>query len=170
MPEFSDPEPLGPDHILEGFDCGVASLNSWLVEHARSGSGAGSARTYVVTDAGKGRVLGYHAMSAASIRHEGATGRVAKGMPRHPIPAALLARLAVDSSVQGRGLGAWLLRDAMLRAVSVSNEMGIRAMLVHALDDSARQFYLRFGFEPSPTDDHNLQIIIKDIKAVLDLS
>ncbi len=102
------------------------------------------------------------------MRHENAAERLTKGMPRLDIPAVLLARLAVDSAVQGRGLGAWLLRDAMLRTVAVSNEVGIRALLVHAIDDSARAFYTRFGFEPSPTDRHNLQIIIKDIQASLD--
>ncbi len=167
MPRFSGPEPLGPGHILEGFDCGVASLNVWLLEHARTAASAGSARTYLIVDAEQGRVVGYHAMAAASIDHKDATARVATGMPRYSIPAVLLARLAVDATVRGRGLGAWLLRDAMLRAVSASDELGIRAMLVHALDNSAREFYGRFGLEPSPTDEHNLQIIIKDIKASL---
>lgn len=167
MPRFSGPEPLGPDHILKGFDCGAASLNVWLLEHARAAASAGSARTYVIVDAEQGRVVGYQAMAAASIDHEEATARVAKGMPRYSIPAVLLARLAVDTTVQGRGLGAWLLRDAMLRSVSASEELGIRAMLVRALDNSAREFYMRFGLEPSPTDEHNLQIIIKDIKAAL---
>lgn len=106
-------------------------------------------------------------MTVASVSRENAAGRVTKGMPRHEIPAVLLARLAVDSAAHGRGLGAWLLRDAMLRTVAVSEEVGIRALLVHAIEDSARTFYTRFGFEPSPTDANNLQIIIKDIKASL---
>ena len=154
--------------MLDGFDCGVPSLESWLLDHARSAAAGGSARTFVVTDRELGRVVGYHALTVASLSHESAVARVTKGMPRHEIPAVLLARLAVDSAVQGRGLGAWLLRDAMLRTVAASEEVGIRALLVHAIDDSARAFYARFGFEPSPTDAHNLQLIIKDIRAALD--
>lgn len=168
MTRFSDPERLGSDHVLDGFDCGIASLDSWLVDHARSAAAAGSARTFVMTDEELGRVVGYHALTIASVRHEDAAARVAKGMPRHEIPAVLLARLAVDSAVQGRGLGAWLLRDAMLRTVAVSEDVGVRALLVHAINDSARSFYTRFGLAASPTDDHNLQIIVKDIKASLD--
>jgi GNAT superfamily N-acetyltransferase len=88
-------------------------------------------------------------------------------MPRHPIPAVLLARLAVDRSVQGRGLGAFLLRDALARTLAAAAELGIRAMLVHVLDESARDFYLHHGFEPSPTDPMNLQLLVKDIEASL---
>jgi GNAT superfamily N-acetyltransferase len=113
-------------------------------------------------------VVGYHALAGASIEHLDATHRAAKGMPRHQIPALLLARLAVDESVKGRGLGAFLLRDAMMRTLSVSEQVGIRLLLVHALNDDARPFYEHFGFEPSPTDPMNLQMIVKDIRASLE--
>ena len=89
-------------------------------------------------------------------------------MPRHPIPAVLLARLAVDLDFQGRGVGALLLGDALKRALSVAETAGIRLLLVHALNESARGFYERFGFEPSPTDPMNLQLLIKDIRESLD--
>lgn len=89
-------------------------------------------------------------------------------MPRHPIPAVLLARLAVAESVQGRDIGAFLLRDVMVRTVAVSEETGIRLMLAHALSESAREFYLHFGFEPSPTNHMNVQMIVKDIRASLE--
>lgn len=168
MPRFSDPEPLGPGHSLSGFECGVGSLNTWLERHARAATGAGSARTYVVTDRVQSRVVGYHALTVASVEHRDATRRASKGMPRHPIPAVLLARLAVDESVKGRGIGAFLLRDAMSRALAVSEEAGIRLLLVHALGEDARRFYSHFGFEPSPTDEMNLQLIVKDIRASLD--
>jgi GNAT superfamily N-acetyltransferase len=122
----------------------------------------------VVTDSEQeGRVVGYHALTGASVEHGEATERAAKGMGQYGIPAVLLSRLAVDLSVQGRGIGALLLRDAMLRAVSVSEEVGVRLLLAHALNDSARAFYVRFGFEESPTDAMNLQILIKDIRASL---
>jgi GNAT superfamily N-acetyltransferase len=167
VPRFLDPQPLDNEQI-NGFDCGVGSLDIWLVKHARAALGAGSARTYVVVDSEQERVVGYHALSVASIEHDEATERARKGMPRHQVPAVLLARLAVDKSTQGEGLGAFLLRDAMTRAVSVAEQAGIRILLVHALNDDARTFYEHFGFEPSPSDPMNLQIIIKDIRAALD--
>lgn len=91
-------------------------------------------------------------------------------MPHHPIPAVLLARLAVDESVQGRGIGAWLLRDAMLRTLSAADAVGVRVMLVQAISPDARGFYERHGFEPSPTDPLTLQMLLKDIRAGVDAS
>lgn len=167
MPRFTDPERFGSDHVLSGFDCGVGSLNVWLERHARIASSVGSAKTYVITDEEQGRVVGYHALTLASIEHVDATSRAKKGMPKYPIPAMLLARLAVDESVRGKGLGAFLLRDAMVRTVAVSKEAGLRLLLAHALNEQAHTFYVKFGFEPSPTDPMNLQIIVKDIEASL---
>jgi GNAT superfamily N-acetyltransferase len=167
VPRFSDPEPLDGHHVLAGFDSGEPSLDVWLQEHARGAATAGSARTYVVVDAEQERIVGYHALTVASIEHEHATKRVAKGMPRHPIPVVLLARLAVDRSVRGRGLGAFLLRDAMERTVAGAARFGIRALLVHALHEEARGFYLRHGLQPSPTDDLHLMVLLKDIRAAL---
>jgi len=167
---FSDPEPLDSGHRINGFDCGVGSLNSWLVKHARPAVGAGSARTYVVTDAEQDRVVGYHALSVASIEHGEATERVRKGMPRHPIPAMLLARLAVDRTVQGTGIGAFLLKDAISRTLAVAEQAGMRLMLVHAVNEDAQAFYEHFGFEASPTDSRNLQLLVKDMRRALDES
>lgn len=168
MPRFSDPQPLGVEHRLNGFDCGVGSLDVWLAKHARAAAGAGSARTYVVVDSKEDRVVGYHALAVASIGHDEATERARKGMPKHPIPAMLLARLGVNRAVEGKGIGAFLLQDAMTRALSVAEQTGIRLLLVHALSGDARAFYERFGFEPSPTDALNLQLLIKDIRLVLE--
>lgn len=168
MPRFLDPQPLGNEHRVNGFDCGVGSLDIWLIKHARAAAGAGSARTYVVVDAEQDRVVGYHALSLASIEHADATERGRKGMPQHPIPAMLLARLAVDKAVQGKGIGAFLLRDAMSRALSVAEQAGMRLLLVHARNDEARDFYEHFGFEPSPSDAMNLQLLVKDIRLALD--
>lgn len=167
MARFRGPEELERSHRLEGFDCGTESLDTWLIDHARSAASVGSARTFVIDDKDLGRVVGYHALAASSIRPQDATARAARGMPRHPLPAALLARLAVDTTVQGRGLGAWLLRDAMLRTLSAAESMGIRVLLVHAIDTQARSFYEHHGFEASPTDPLNLQILTKDIRAAV---
>ncbi len=162
MPRFSDPAPLTSSYDVAPFDCGVESLNVWLGKHALQAGAIGSARTFVIIDSEQQqRVVGYHALTAASIAWDAATIRAARGMPRHPIPAILLARLAVEREVHGRGIGAWLLRDAMLRAVAAADEMGIRVLLVHAIDDNARAFYLRHGFERSPTDELNLQILLR---------
>lgn len=168
MPRFLDAQPLGNEHRINGFDCGVGSLDIWLVKHARAAAGAGSARTYVVVDTEQDRVVGYHALSLASIEHVDATLRAQKGMPRNPIPAMLLARLAVDKAVQGKGIGAFLLRDAMSRALSVAEQAGMRLLLVHAVNEDARAFYEHFGFEASPADPMNLQLLVKDIRLALD--
>ena len=168
MARFGEPEALAPGHDIEEFNCGVESLNVWLKRHAAQAAGAGSARTFVVVDTQQERVVGYQALTAASIAHEQATARAARGMPRHPIPAALLARLAVDVSVQGRGIGAWLLRDAMPRTLSAAESVGIRVLLVHALDADAQGFYKRHGFEASPTDPLNLEMLMKDLRAAVD--
>jgi GNAT superfamily N-acetyltransferase len=165
VPRFGDPEPLGPDHVLEGFDCGRASLNVWLARYARQAAAVGSARTYVMLDAQQARVVGYHALTAAGLERDSATARIVKGMPQYPIPVVLLARLAVDVSVAGRGLGAWLLRDAMMRTLAAAETIGVRAMLVHAIDRHAAGFHLRHGLEASPTEPRHRMILIKDIAA-----
>lgn len=168
MRRFSDPEPLGVADDVERFDCGSESLALWLKKHAVQAAAAGSARTFVIHDSHQGRVVGYHAIAAASVTHDDSVPRVIKGMPRHPIPAALLARLAVDTTVRSHGLGAWLLRDAILRTLNAADEIGIRALLVHAIDENARSFYEHHSFEPSPTDPMNLQLLIKDARASVD--
>lgn len=167
MARFGDPEPLARDHVLESFECGRSSLNVWLTRYARQAAAVGSARTYVVVDAQQRRVVGCHALTAGELEREAATARVIEGMPQYPIPVVLLARLGVDVSVARRGLGAWLLRDAMLRTLTASGTVGVRAMLVHAIDEEARAFYIRHGLEPSPTDPMHVMILIKDIAKAL---
>ena len=170
MARFGDPEPLGPDHVLEGFDCGRASLNVWLIRHARQAAAAGSARPYVVVDSEQERVVGYHALAAAQLEREAGTARAKRGMPQYAIPVILLARLAVDVSVTRCGLRAWLVRDAMMRTVSASETIGVRAMLVHAIDDEARGFYLRHGLAPSPSDPLHLMTLVKDIATAVEVA
>ena len=167
MVRFSDAEPLGFEHVLDGFACGQPALDDWLVEHARTARAAGSARTFVVVDSEQRRVVGYHALTVAEIPRRIATHRIARGMPRHPIPAVLLARLAVDRSVQRRELGTFLLRDAMVRTTAAAEVVGIRALLVHALNADACAFYAHHGFEPSPIDERVLTMLIKDVRAAL---
>lgn len=158
-------ESLDAAHDATSFDSGKPELDDWILRFALSSHRAGSARVYVLHREHK--ILGYYALAAASIEPVEAPRRVAKGLARHPIPVILLARLAVDRSQQRKGLGAALLKDALLRAVSAAAEIGARAVLVHAKDDEARAFYEHFDFEPSPTDPLHLFLLMKDVKALL---
>ncbi|MGI8730389.1 MAG: GNAT family N-acetyltransferase [Solirubrobacteraceae bacterium] len=167
-PRFSDPEPITSAASIDAFRCGNETLDLWLRRHARAAEGAGSARTYVIADRDAGsRIVGYFALTAAGVEPGLVPPRVKAGMPRHPIPVVLLARLAVDKAVQGEGLGAFLLADAMRRTLSASQTIGVRALLVHAADEVARSFYERFGFVESPTDPLHLMLLMKDLHASL---
>jgi GNAT superfamily N-acetyltransferase len=112
-------------------------------------------------------VIGYYTFAAGSVRREDTPPRVAKGLGHYPVPIILLARLAVDRSEQGKGLGMALLKDALLRAVQAADLVGCRAVLVHAKDQTAQAFYRKFGFESSPVDALHLYLLVKDIKANL---
>jgi hypothetical protein len=136
-----------------------------LVSTARQAAGAGSARKCVILDGEQRRVVGCHAITAARIERGAATARALKGRPRCPVPVVLLARLAVDVSVSSRGIGASLLRDAMLRTLAAADTVGVRALVVHALDDDARALYLHHGVGPSPTDPLHLMVLLKEIAA-----
>ena len=167
-PPLNDPVPLDARHDLSAFDCDVPALNNYLKKFALQNQRNQSARTYVAT---RGEcVVGYYTLAAASARREETPARVAKGLAAHPVPVILLARLAVDCTEQGEGLGTGLLKDALLRAVAAADIVGCRAVMVHAKDEGAKVFYQRFGFEPSPTDPFRLYLLMKDVKASLDIS
>lgn len=154
-------------HAHDAFDCGEPALNDWLARHALPNDAAGSSRVFVTTEDGT-NVVGYYALAAAEVEPDAATVRLAKGQPKNrPIPVALLARLAVDSAHQGRGVGASLLKDAMVRSIEAAGNVGMRAILVHAKNEKARAWYERNGFEPSPTDPLHLVLLMKDIRATL---
>ena len=159
------PEPLADEHELEPFSCGEPGLDQWLKRRARVNQASGASRVYVVCR-GKA-VVGYYALAAGAVERDDAPGKVRRNMPA-PIPVIILGRLAVDLREQGSGLGAALLRDALLRALSASGEIGASAVLVHALNEGARAFYLRHGFVESPTDPLVLMIRMKDIAAALE--
>jgi len=163
--QLSGPEPLTAAHDVKNFDCGKHALTEWLRRFALQSHQAGAARVYVVHRAG--RVVGYYALAAGSVEPEEAPERVKKGLARQPIPVILLARLAVDVSEQRQGLGAALLKDALRRITSAADEIGARAVLVHAKDDEAKDFYRHFDFEASPTDPLHLFLRMKDLRAIL---
>ncbi|QEH38137.1 Acetyltransferase (GNAT) family protein [Aquisphaera giovannonii] len=162
---MSDPlriEKLRPDHALEGFDCGSEELNRFLIRFALANQRAEAAQTYVAVSGSI--VVGYHSLAVAEVAFDDAPDRLRKGLARHPIPIMLLARLAVATSWQGRGLGGGLLKDAMRRTLQAADIAGIRAFAVNAKGEAARAFYEHFGFIASPTDPLHLFLLIKDIR------
>jgi GNAT superfamily N-acetyltransferase len=158
------PEPLTEQHDIGEFSSGEPSLDDWLRRRARANQASGATRTYVVCQ-GR-RVVGYHALASGVVALESATGRFRRNMPS-PVPVAVLARLAVDREWQGRGIGRAMFRDAALRVTHAADAIGIRGMIVHALSDEAKKFYLALGFEESPREPMTLMVTLSDIRAVL---
>ncbi|HEC08967.1 MAG TPA: N-acetyltransferase [Acidimicrobiales bacterium] len=149
---------------LEVFDCGVPALDEWLRRFALSDQRAGASVTYVLRRGD--RVVGFYTLAPHAIEPDRAERRLGAGLPRRrPIPVILLARLGLDRSEQGSGLGADLLRDALARCVAAADEIGGRAMLVHAKDDTAASFYAKHGFQPLPENPHHLYILMEDLRA-----
>ena len=156
---------LDRNHSTSAFNCGAAPLNLYLQRYALVNQSAGGAQTYAAVT--NGEVVGYYSLSTASVEYEHAPDRTRKGLARHPVPVILLARLAVDHTWQGKGLGAALLLDALRRIVSAADIVGIRAVLVHAKDESAQRFYQHFDFDPSPVDPFHLFLLVKEIARLL---
>lgn len=162
-PPLASPVPLDARHDLAAFDCEVPALNHYLKNFALQNQRSQAARTYVAT---RGNwVVGFYTLAAASARREETSTRVAKGLAAHPV--ILLARLAVDRTEKGRGIGAGLLKDALVRVLQAADIVGCRAVMVQAKDEDARAFYQRFGFEASISDPFRLFLLLKDIKASL---
>lgn len=157
-------EKLNRTHAVEEFTCGQPELDRFLIRHALQAQQMNSSQTYVGLS-GK-TVIGYYTIVAGEVRHTEAPPRVVKGMPRHPVPLLVLARLAVHGEWQGRGIGAGLLLDALGRTLQVADIIGVRSLAVHAKDAKAAEFYRHFGFVPSPADSRHLLMLIKDIRAV----
>lgn len=158
-------EKLQRVHAVDPFTCGQPELDRFLTRYALQAQQSNSSQTYVGVSA-TDQVVGFYTLVVGEIRHADAPDRVAKGMPRFPIPLLVLARLAVHSDCQGQGLGAGLLLDALGRTLQVADIAGVRALAVHAKDDGAAAFYRHFGFTPSPTDPRHLFMVIKDIRAM----
>lgn len=168
MAEFSAsrPVPLGADHDVSKFDCGKGPLTEFLRKHALANQSGGSAKTFVTTDP-SGRVLGYYSLTASAVLHEEAPERVKKGQPMHPIPAILMARFAIDLTAQEKGLGRRLFRDALLRSLGVTEELGVRAFVVDAKDEDAANFYQKFDMMFLPDNTNKLFLLFKDVKKIL---
>jgi len=154
--KLSSPQPLTASHQLDTFACGETSLDDWLRRRALINQTTGASRTFVVTDE-SGQVLAYYALAAGAVSHQESPGTIRRNMP-DPVPVMVLARLAVDQRLQGQQVGGALLKDALHRAISVAQNIGVRALLVHALNDRARQFYAHYGFVPSPANPTTLML------------
>lgn len=159
---FSPVEKIRANHETKNFDCGKAELNRFLNRFAFANQRAHTAQTYVVCRGGL-RVLGYYSLTVGQASHINAPARISQGLASHPIPLMILARLAVDKTEQGKGLGMALLKDALCRSARAADITGIRALFVHAKDEDAIKFYERFNFRPSPTDPYHLFLLMKDI-------
>ncbi len=152
-------------HDVAAFDCGNELLDRWLIRHAGQSDRRDAARTFVTASADHA-VLGYYTLVAGQLQHETSTVSVRRGQsPHFPIPIALLARLAVTSRHQGQGLGAALLRDALSRIQLASEQVAVRAVVVHAVDDRAATFYERFGFRALTTTPRTLMVTLGEFRA-----
>jgi GNAT superfamily N-acetyltransferase len=164
-PAYEPVRKLAGAHAVESFDCGQPALNQFLQRFALVNQKSNSAQTYVCCQTGV--VVGFYSLAVGSVEPATAAPRVTKGIPQHPVPVMILARLAVDREHQGVGLGKALLKDALKRTAQAADIAGIRALLVHAKDDNARQWYLNWEFEPSASAPFHLFLLMKDIKALV---
>jgi GNAT superfamily N-acetyltransferase len=162
--EIGAPEKLSPDFYLSTFDSGEPVLDDWLRRRARQNESSGASRTFVVRAGNK--VAGYYSLAVGAVAHAEVPGRIKRNMP-DPIPVMILGRLAVDKAFQGRGIGAGLLRDAVLRTVQAGEIAGIRAILVHAISESAKRFYESYGFVPSPVEPVTVMITLAEARKIL---
>jgi GNAT superfamily N-acetyltransferase len=159
-------KPLDKLQDRTGFDCEVEPLNDYLKKYALQNQKKDAARTYVATNE-KNQIIGYYTLVFGSVSVEATTPEISAGLGKYPIPVILLARLAIDKNQKGKGLGKALVRDALLRAIRASEIAGLRAFLVHAKDISAKAFYEKLGFQPSPHNEFHLFLKMSEIKASL---
>jgi GNAT superfamily N-acetyltransferase len=157
------PTLLAEVHELDRFRCGRPVLDDWLKKRARANQVSGASRTYVACEGA--RVVGYYCLASGALAAIDAPGSIRRNMP-DPVPMSILGRLAVDLEYKGRGLGPALLRDAVLRSHQASAILGIRGVLVHALDEPAKAFYERYGFAASPTSPMTLVLSLKAFKGI----
>jgi GNAT superfamily N-acetyltransferase len=160
-------EPLAKEHQRSQFACGHASLDDFLKKYASQYARRRLGTTYVAVEAGQTLVAGYYTLAPSHFEFTHAPAKLVKGLPKHPIPSFLLARLAVAQTERGKGLGRFLLMDAFERCLRVAREVSFRAIEVEAIDDQAAAFYANFGFLPFPADPHHLTLPLETVAAVL---
>lgn len=160
------PTLLAENHELDEFNSGEASLDEWLKRRARANLVGGVSRVFVTCEGN--RVCGYYSLSSASVSPEIVPGRFRRNMS-DPIPVVLLGRLAIDKQWQGQGIGRSLFRDGAMRVSQAAEAIGIRGIVVHAISDEARKFYLAIGFAECPHEPMTLVVTLQDIRAALGL-
>ena len=160
----SGPELLAAHHETAAFTCGEAMLDDWLRRRALANQVSGVSRSYVITN--EAAIVGYYTLAAGAIALAEAPGRLRRNMP-DPIPMVVLGRLAVDQTWQGKGIGRALFRDAAQRVTHAAEVIGIRGIVVHAISEEAKRFYLALGFEPSAHEEMTLLVTLTDIRAAL---
>lgn len=153
MGSLSRPLPLQSTHELDSFICGEEVLDHWLKRRALKNEVLGASRTFVICSGNQ--VVGYYALATGSVVLNEAPSKLKRNMP-DPIPVIILGRLAIDQGWQSKGIGQALLKDAVIRSLQVAQQVGVKALLVHALSESAKQFYLHQGFSESPLDSLKL--------------
>jgi predicted N-acetyltransferase YhbS len=158
------PTALTGSHEVSEFDCGNGALNDWLIKRALKNQSSGASRTFVICQ--DDRVVGYYALASGSIERMASPKPIARNMPE-PIPVMVLGRLAIHNTMHGQRLGSALLKDALLRTLSVSKNVGIRAIVVHAISEDAKRFYLGYGFQVSPIDPMTLMLPTRHIEDLL---
>lgn len=162
--KLSHPSPIASDHDVSAFSCRYPVLDDWLKRRALANHKSGASKTFVVCEGN--RVVAYYALAAGALACSEATGRFRRNMP-DPIPVAILARLAIDTGFQKRGLGSALFRDAALRVLDAADGIGIRGLLVHAISEEAASFYRAIGVESSPVSPQTLMVTLADLQATL---
>jgi GNAT superfamily N-acetyltransferase len=161
---LTEPAPIADQHQIAGFNSGVPVLDDWLKRRARANQVSGASRTFVIC--ADDMVVAYYAIAAGGVNSAVAAGRFRRNMPE-PIPVAVLGRLAVDRANQMRGLGRALFRDCGLRVIQAAETIGIRGILVHAISEEAKRFYLAIGFAQSPLEPMTLMITLADLRGSL---
>lgn len=164
MGKITAPEPISDTHLVDPFSCGTPILDEWLKRRALKNEDAGASRTFVVCQ--DDQVVGYYTLATGSVGHGEVPGKMRRNMP-NPIPVMVLGRLAIDQKWQGAGLGCGLLKDAVLRTLTVSRHAGVKALLVHAISDEARRFYRHNGFVESPLDSMTLMLSLSEATSIL---
>ena len=164
MNQLTPPSPLSIGHDLNHFESGEPSLDEWLKKRALKNQASDTSRCFVLCK--DKEVIGYYSLSAGAISHENAPKAMRRNMP-DPLPVLLLGRLAIDKKYHNQGLGSSLLRDAMIRSINIADDTGIFAILIHAISEQAKRFYLSRGFVQSPIQPMTLMMTMKTIRSIL---
>ena len=162
MGKLIAPTLLSAEHNTSGFCCGISVLDDWFTKRALKNQSSGASKTFVICESDS-TVIGFYALATGSVERGLATSGLSRQMP-YPIPVIILGRLAVDEKFKGRTLGASLLKDAILRTLFIADSVGVRGLLVHAISEEAKRFYLKYGFKESPLEPMTLMISMKSLK------